>query len=125
MRTWIRAYLGTHHLEEHMATITDALNRLASQVNAVSAAQATSFTNLQNAIVELRAGNLSPEQQALVDQIEASLVKLGDDAQAGDDGFEPQPPTDEQPGDEDPTVPVDGEPTDGDVLPQDTARRGR
>lgn len=98
MRDWIRRQLGTHNLEETMSQITDALNRLAEQTNAVSAAQATSFTNLQNAINELRAGNLDAEQQALVDQIEQSLTKLGDDAERADDGFEPADPT--EPSDE-------------------------
>ncbi len=120
IRDRLRTYLGTHNLEDRMSQITDALNRLASQVNAVSAAQATSFTNLQNAIEQLKAGNLDDEQRALVDQIETSLTKLGEDAQRADDGHEPAV----DPGDEQPTDP-DAPVTDpqGDVLPEGNTGR--
>ncbi len=130
MRDWLRRYLGTRQalnhladLEERMSEITDALNRLAEQTNAVSAAQATSFSNLQAAINDLKAGKLSPEQQEIVTRIENSLTKLGDDAQRADDGYEQVPDVD--PGDEQPTDP-NGQPvTDpqGDVLPQDGTGR--
>ncbi len=91
LRNHIRRYLGIDRIprmETTMSEITDALNRLAQQVNGVSAAQATSFHNLQVAIEELKAGKLSTEQAEIVDRIEKSLTKLGEDAQAGDDGFE-------------------------------------
>lgn len=116
LRDHLRRYLGTDNLpKEHtMSEITDALNRLAQQVNGVSAAQATSFHNLQVAIDELRAGKLTAEQAEIVDRIEKSLTKLGEDAQAGDDGFEPVEQPTEVPGDQTPTVPGTEEPpTDG------------
>lgn len=99
-----------------MATITDALTALAEQVNAVSAAQATSFLNLQSAIDKLKSGELTAEQQDAVAQIEKSLTTLADDATKADDGYEPvAPPADG--GD----VPADGgdTPVDngGDMTP--------
>lgn len=112
-----RAVLGTDilpRLERHMATITEALTALAEQVNAVSAAQASSFHNLQVAITTLKSGELSAEQQAAVDQIVKSLSGLADDAQKADDGYEPaQNPA----GD----VPADGTPVEGGDTPADTA----
>ncbi|MFC3736537.1 hypothetical protein [Paractinoplanes deccanensis] len=114
-----------------MATVIEALTALAEQVNRVSAAQATSFTNLQNAIAELKRGELTDEQARLVAQIEDSLTTLADDAQRGDDGYEPQqsgdgqpdvvlPETDPQePGAEEPTVTepkVPAEPADETTL---------
>lgn len=113
----IRAYLGTDllpRMEHTMSDITDALNRLAQQVNGVSAAQATSFHNLQVAIDELKAGKLSAEQQEIVTRIEGALTKLGEDAAAGDDGFEPVEDVPSEP--ETPASPVDELPTD--ALPQ-------
>lgn len=108
IRTSLRAQLGTDilpRLESRMSEITDALNALALQVNAVSATQATSFTNLQNAITELKSGKLSAEQKEIVGRIEESLVKLGDDAQRADDGTEPAEPTN-------PDVPAEPTPAD-------------
>lgn len=108
MRAWLRDLLGTAEIlsaiqqhrqrqEQTMATILDALNALAEQTNAVSAAQATSFSNLQNAVARLekavRDGEVSPEIQAAVDELSASLTRLGDDARRADDGHEPQPET--------------------------------
>jgi hypothetical protein len=106
LRDWTREWLGItalhHHLrgmEHTMATITDALTRLAQQVNDVSAAQASSFHNLQAAIDTLKSGELSTEQQDAVDQIEKSLIKMGEDARTADDGYEPAgPPADEPTG---------------------------
>jgi hypothetical protein len=124
LRDAVRHYLGTahidtipdhlHRMENTMSEITEALNRLAQQVNGVSAAQATSFHNLQVAIDELRAGKLSAEQAEIVDRIEKSLTKLGEDAAAGDDGFEPTPAP-ETPGGETPAGPVDTPELPGDV----------
>jgi uncharacterized protein (DUF3084 family) len=120
IRDAVRRFIGTksisHHLadmEERMATITEALTALAEQVNAVSAAQATSFHNLQAAIDKLKSGELTAEQQDAVDQIEQSLTTMAADAQAADDGVEPAdnggqgggtPPTD---GGDTPDVPAE------------------
>lgn len=110
LRTRIRTYLGVdtlHRLESKMATITNALTALAKQVNDVSAAQASSFHNLQAAIDKLKSGELSSEQQAAVDEIEKSLTQLGDDAQSADDGYEPSTPPVLN-GDTDTPAPADG-----------------
>ena len=120
----VRHWLGlddiTGHLrriEDTMATITDALNALATQVNAVSAAQATSFHNLQAAIDKLKSGELTADQQDAVDQIEKSLTTIADDATKADDGFEPAddnggntPPAN---GGDTPVVPGGDVPVDG------------
>lgn len=135
----IRDYLGTahlnrqvrralHHLTEQgttMATITEALTRLAEQVNAVSAAQATSFANLQSAVGALKRGDLSEDQQAAVDQIEASLLTMGEDAQRADDDVEPEVPAD--PTDGDPTEPTPDVLDDatGEIPGDTTGRRTR
>jgi guanyl-specific ribonuclease Sa len=118
LRTHVRAYLGVDaipRLESTMATITDALTALAEQVNAVSAAQASSFSNLQNAIAKLKSGDLSAEQQDAVNQIEKSLLTMGEDAQRADDGFEPtdsnapvEPGSDVPAGTEPTAPPVEG-----------------
>lgn len=98
-REWLGITTLHHHIrgmEHTMATITDALTALAKQVNDVSAAQASSFHNLQAAIDTLKSGELSAEQQDAVDQIEKSLLKMGEDARGADDGYEPtEPPADE------------------------------
>ncbi|MET0416043.1 MAG: hypothetical protein ABW022_08485 [Actinoplanes sp.] len=125
LRDHIRRYLGTYALprmEHRMTTVSEALTRLTEQVNRVSAAQATSFSNLQNAIAELKRGDLTAEQQALVDQIETSLTTLADDAQRADDGHEPvEEPTQPAPVEE----PVDVQPAtpDDTVQGEGTARR--
>jgi uncharacterized phage infection (PIP) family protein YhgE len=134
MRTWLRRYLGLDTLEETMATWTDVLNQLVAQTTAASAAQATSFSNLQAAInrqgteiAELRdllanGGEVTGEMQAKVDAIAQSLIDMRTAADTADNGFEPAPD------DEDPTGPVEDDTTepvqdeDGDVLP-DTRRR--
>lgn len=118
MRAWLRNLLGTaeiitviqqlnDRMESDMATVIDALRALAEQTNAVSAAQATSFSNLQGAISKLqeaiRNGEVSPEVQAAVDEVTASLTRLGDDARRADDGFEPA--VEPQP---EPVPPVEG-----------------
>jgi len=88
-------------METEMATVIESLRLLAEQTNAVSAAQATSFSNLQNAVSRLeqavRDGEVSPEIQAAVDELSASLTRLGDDARRADDGFEPQEPAEPTP----------------------------
>ncbi len=138
LRDRVRIWLGTDQiaslhrrldaLEATMSEITDALNRLAQQVNGVSAAQATSFHNLHVALEGLKAGNLTDEQRALVTQIETSLTKLGEDAAAGDNGFEPTPaPVEETPQvpvDNTPTVPVENVPVE-ETPAEGSTRRGR
>lgn len=93
---WLVHRLRDRHLirtiqrmENEMATITDALNALAEQVGAVSQAQQAAFENLQAAVQELRQGNLSPEQEAQVAQIEQSLDQIRTEAEAADDAVEP------------------------------------
>jgi hypothetical protein len=88
--------LGTdriQNLEETMATVVEALNALAAQQAEVSAAQATSFTNLQAAIERLETavanGEVSPEIQAAVDQLTAGFTAMKDAADTADDGTEP------------------------------------
>ncbi|GAB7053115.1 hypothetical protein [Catenuloplanes indicus] len=140
MRAWLRDLLGTAEIlsaiQQHrqrqeitMASVIDALRALAEQTNDVSAAQATSFTNLQNAVARLeqavRDGEVSPEIQAAVDELSASLTRLGDDARRADDGFEPQPETPADPEQPAEPLPADGE-TPADVteptVPQRTQR---
>jgi hypothetical protein len=115
LRTHLRDYLGITEINDRMETamseITDALNRLAAQVSDVSAAQATSFSNLQTAINELKAGKLDAQQREIVGRIESALTKLGEDAQVADDGYEPvQPETPADP--EVPGQPVEETQTD-------------
>lgn len=117
MHAWIRRYLGTHNLEETMARIIDLLNGLVAQQTAASAAQATSFNNLHNAINKLEQavanGEASPEIEAAVGQLRDGFDALQQAANDADNGHEPQPS-------DEPTEPVTDE--DGDVLP-DTRRR--
>ncbi len=113
MRTWLRTYLGITHLEEHMATILEALKSIGEQQQALSAAQLASFTNLQTAIQRLEAavreGQVSPEVQAAVDQINESFRTMQAAASSADDGYEldNDPGDDEQPGDTDPDTPAE------------------
>jgi hypothetical protein len=124
--SYIQDLLGTTsirhtltRMEIDMAKIIDSLRALAEQTNQVSAAQATSFSNLQNAVARLeqavRDGEVSPEVQAAVDELSASLTRLGDDARRADDGFEPAPvePT---------PAPVEGETPVDPTIPQPTER---
>lgn len=123
--SYIQDLLGTtsirhtlNRMETNMATVIESLRLLAEQTNAVSAAQATSFTNLQNAVARLeqavRDGKVSPEIQAAVDDLSASLTRLGDDARRADDAVEPQPETPTEPV----PAPTEGEPTpEGGVEP--------
>lgn len=140
LRDHIRRYLGTNilpRMENTMNEVTDALNRLAAQTNAASAAQAASISNLQNAITQLKSGALDDEQRALVNQIEYSLVKMGEDAAVADDGYEPaetpttpeQPATPEVPAEPVVDAPVDETPAvdvpEGDNTAEGTAGRTR
>lgn len=112
LRTRIRAYLGIDKLEETMARIIDLLNGLVAQQTAATAAQATSFSNLHNAITKLenavRDGEASPEIEAAVGQLRDGFDALQKAADDADNGHEPT-----------------AEPTDDgdDVLPEDTSRR--
>lgn len=132
----IRAFLGTDiltDLEVTMAKILDALRAIGEQQQALSAAQLTAFTNLQNALNRLeqgvRDGDMSDEAQAALNDINEAFRVMQDAAGRADDGYEPQPetpagdtpaepgtdvpPTTDVPADENPTVPVEGEPTTG------------
>jgi soluble cytochrome b562 len=130
MRTWIRRYLGITNLEETMAKVIDLLNGLVAQQTAASAAQAASFSNLQAAITRLETAvanskEADPEVEAAVQALTDGFNTLQQAANDADNGFEPaEPEQPVEPGDE-PAVPVEGEPTGGDVLPEDNARRGR
>jgi hypothetical protein len=158
LRDAVRHYLGTahidtipdhlHRMENTMAQWIDVLNGLVAQTEAASAAQATSFSNLQGAInrqtadiAELRrllddaaqnAGEVTPEMQAKVTAIATALDDMKKAADTADNGFEPvetpeEPPsapvdTPELPGD----VPVDGpvvEPGTDTPVEGDTQRR--
>jgi hypothetical protein len=72
-----------------MSEITDAMNRLAAQPNRPTAAQATSFHNLDAALSDLKATKLTPVQQEIVKQLEKSLATIGMEAK------EPEPEEDE------------------------------
>jgi hypothetical protein len=120
IRDDLRRFLGTadlltalHRMENTMATWQTVLNGLVEQTTAASAAQATSFHNLQGAIDrqgdqidELKAlladgGEVTPEMQAKADEISQALTDMKAAADAADDGFEPvvEQPQPEQPTD--------------------------
>jgi len=139
LKQHLRTYLGIaglhHHIDElesNMADWNTVLNGLVEQTTATSAAQATSFSNLQNGlnaqgdqIRELRQllddaianqGTVTPEMQAKVDEISQSLTTMKDAADSADNGFEPVEPVEP----EQPTVPV----TPDDTTPAgNTSRR--
>lgn len=127
LRTWIRRYLGTTTLEETMATVLDALQQLAAQQQAASAAQLTSFTNLQGAVQRLetavRDGEVSPEIQAALGDLKAGFDTMLTAAQTADDGYEPTPEPEQpaEPVDETP-APVEGD-TDADDSGTTSRRR--
>lgn len=130
LRSGLRRYLGIEHIHEHlqrmentMANWQNVLNGIVEQTTAASAAQATSFHNLQSAIdrqtgqladlaqqladAVANNGEVTPEMQAKVDQITQSLTDMKDAADAADNGFEPV---------EEPTEPTqpEGQPVEGD-----------
>jgi hypothetical protein len=111
----IRAQLGLDRMEHVMASVADALTRLAEQQKAASAAQLVSFQNLQSAVDQLkRSTELSEEDQRAVDRLSQGFDDMIRDAQAADDSVEP--PVDEQPAGEVP--PAGGVPvTDPDTAP--------
>ncbi len=121
-RTRIRAYLGTDHLtriEADMAKVIDLFNSLVAQEAATSAAQATSFHNIDLAFKKLQDavanGDASPEVQAAADQLAAGFASLQKAAE--DEGNLYQPPADG--GD---TPPAGGDTPPGDV-PVENARK--
>lgn len=108
LRTRIRAYLGTDTLTRMEQTMSDwltVLNGLVNQTTEASAAQRASFLNLHNGINSLggqisdlqqqladalaNSGTVTPQMQALADQISTSLTDMKAAADTADDGFEP------------------------------------
>jgi len=86
-RTRLREWLGITGLYEHlneqertMAKVIDLLNSLVTQQQAASAAQATSFHNIDAAFARLQQaiadGEVSPEVQAATDQLAAGFASL-------------------------------------------------
>jgi hypothetical protein len=138
----VRQWLGIDHLHHHlrrqenlMAQVIDLLNGLIAQDTAASAAQATSFHNIDAAFADLKQavadqGEASPEVQAAVDKLSAgfaSLQKAAEDEgklyapadDSGDQGGD-TPPAD---GGDTPDQPVDDGDNGGDVPPVVNARR--
>jgi ABC-type transporter Mla subunit MlaD len=129
IRTGVRSYLGTDALPRLESTMSDwltVLNGLVTQTSEASAAQQASFLNLHNGINRLdgqiadlqqqladalaNSGTVTPEMQALADQISTSLDDMKTAADTADDGFEPvaapvEPTTPVE------TAPVGDEPT--------------
>jgi hypothetical protein len=108
LRSDLRSFLGVDNVLKHlsrkertMATVAEALSRLAEQQQAASAAQLVSFQNLQTAVEKLRQSqDLSEEDQKAVDTLSAGFDTMIRDAQRADDGVEEPadvPPTEEQP----------------------------
>ncbi|MFF0822392.1 hypothetical protein ACFYUR_18680 [Micromonospora haikouensis] len=133
MRVWreLRRSLGITRLRKElheqekriMAKFSDEMNDLRNRLNGLAEAQAASSTNLRDAIgrletrvQELQDGELSEEQQAIVDGMKADVDALRDAAASADDGYEP-PIVEPAP------VPgVEGEPAPGSV--EDRERGG-
>lgn len=118
----IRARLGLTRMECLMASVSDALARLAAQQQEATAAQLVAFSNLQSAVDQLRRSTeLTEEDQKAVDRLSAGFDDMVLAAQRADDGVEPpaEQPVDEQPTGEvpaeQPGVPV----TDPDTAPVD------
>jgi hypothetical protein len=134
----LQRWLGIDHLHHHlrrqenlMAQVIDLLNGLIAQDTAASAAQATSFHNIDAAIADLRQavanqGEATPEVQAAVDKLSAgfaSLQKAAEDEgklyEPADNGDQPvvTPPADggDTPVDNGGDVPDNGD--TGDVPP--------
>lgn len=106
-----------------MAKFSDEMDDLRNRLNGLADAQAASSANLRDAITrleqrvqELQDGDLSEEQQAIVDGIKSDVDALREAASAADDGYEP-PIVEPAP------VPgVEGEPAPGSV--EDRERGG-
>jgi hypothetical protein len=86
-----------HRIEADMAKVIDLLNGLIAQDTAASAAQATSFHNIDTAFATLQAevanGDVSPEVQAAVDNLSAGFASLQKAAE--DEGKLYAPPADD------------------------------
>lgn len=133
LRDQIRRYLGTdtiHDLEVTMATVLESLRSLAEQQRAASAAQLTSFSNLQSAVQRLetavRDGEVSPEIESAVADLKMGFDTMLEAANRADDGHEPTPDVPAEPGTD--TPPVEGEPTvpvEGDTGTDETTRTTR
>lgn len=152
LRNAARHWLGTAHIddlperltrmENSMTSWTTVLNGLVEQTTAASAAQATSFSNLQGAITRqttaigdlqrqletaIANGDTVPEgMQAKVAEISAALDDMKKAADTADNGFEP---VDEEPAE--PETPVEETPANPDVpaeptpdVPVDTTEPG-
>jgi hypothetical protein len=131
----IQHWLGIDHIHHHlrrqentMAQVIDLLNGLIAQDTAASAAQATSFHNIDAAFADLRQavadqGEATPEVQAAVDKLSAGFASLQKAAEDEGKLYE-APDNGDQGGD---TPPADGgdTPVDngGDVPPVVNARR--
>ena len=108
-RDLVRSYLGTDNIhditddltriEANMAKVIDLLNGLVQQQADASAAQTTSFHNIDLAFQKLQdainAGDVSPDVQTAVDQLSAGFTSLQKAAE--DEGNLYQPPTDTPP----------------------------
>jgi uncharacterized phage infection (PIP) family protein YhgE len=118
----IQHWLGTDRiprLESTMARINDALNALVAQQEQASAAQLTSFSNLQAGVDRLKAvvdrlqeqvedPELTGEAQAAMDQLTSGFDSMVRDAQRADDVVE-EPTGGETPAPVDETIPVEGD----------------
>lgn len=123
LRSDMRHFLGIDHalnhltrMERQMASVSDALSRLAEQQEAASAAQLVSFSNLQTAVDQLRRSrDLSEEDQKAVDRLSEGFDRMTLDAQRADDSVEAPPATDvpveDVPADDAPVTDVPAEPT--------------
>lgn len=128
-RHHIRAYLGTAHiahLEVSMSKVIDLLNNLIAQDTAASAAQASSFHNIDAAFKALQDainnGDASPEVQAAADQLSAGFASLQKAAEDEGKLYQPAEPSD--PGTDVPPVDSGDEPSDPDV-PVENTKNGR
>lgn len=105
LRDRARAWLGTdriatnlRRIEDHVTAVIDLLNSLAAQQEAVSAAQATSFHNIDVAVQELRDavanGDATPEVQAAADKLAAGFAALQQAAEDEGRLYAPDQPAD-------------------------------
>lgn len=112
----IQQWLGIDHLHEqlrrieaHMSEMTDLFNGLVAQQEAASAAQTTSFHNIDAAFAELKDalanGTVTPEVQAAADKLSAGFASLQKAAEDEGTLYAPvEPPAD---GGDTPDQPVD------------------
>jgi hypothetical protein len=106
----IQRWLGIDHLHTHlqrieadMAKVIDLFNGLVAQEAAASAAQATSFHNIDVAFAKLQDaianGDASPEVQAAADQLAAGFASLQKAAEDEGKLYEPADDNGDQPAD--------------------------